>query len=420
MGKRHMIKISKLAAIIGFLFLLCVGTGMGKTIAIRGGEIHTMMGEIWQSGAILIQDGKIVAIGEEVTIPENAEVIEASGFILYPGFFAASGLFSPVELKNFESFSPDASAADRFDFYGDFTPYLRGGVTSGFVAMPADRVISGKGMIVKLGNGDRVSLLLKQEAALSINLGKDALLPPMTDIFPAPVSVENPLVPSIKQFPSSSLGIFGLVYELFRPDPFSGDLARYFQNAANSLKESQTQGLPLIVRCQRAADIHQAIVFSQSVKMPLIIQGAEEAHKCVDSLKKHNIPVIAEADLGPDKHGVSEDLAYNVNRSWQNRMTNIPKLIQKGVLVAIATRDEKGLSDLFWIVQYFQRFGIDPEELIKTITINPAKIFGMEDRVGCLAAGKDADILFFKKEPGAPLPALKKVMNQGQIIYEEK
>jgi imidazolonepropionase-like amidohydrolase len=101
-------------------------------------------------------------------------------------------------------------------------------------------------------------------------------------------------------------------------------------------------------------------------------------------------------------------------------MTNIPKLIQKGVLVAIATRDEKGLSDLFWIVQYFQRFGIDPEELIKTITINPAKIFGMEDRVGCLAAGKDADILFFKKEPGAPLPALKKVMNQGQIIYEEK
>ena len=412
-------KISKMVACIGLLFLLCGGTGMmGKTIAVRGGEIHTMEGEIWRSGTILIQDGKIVAIGEDVTVPEDAEVIEAGGFVLYPGFFAASGLFSPDELKNFESFSPDASAADRFDFHGDYSLYLRGGLTSGFVAMPANRVISGKGMIVKLGNGDKVSLLLKQEAALSVNLGKEAVLPPMTDIFPAPVSVENPLVPSIKQFPSSSLGAFGLLYELFRAGPFSGDLARYLQNAADSLKESQAKGLPLIVRCQRAADIHQAILFSQAVKIPLIVQGTAEAAKCIGSLKEHNIPVIAEADLGPNRPGISEDLADSDNRNWQNLKTNIPTLIQKGVLVAIAARDEKGLPDLFWIVQYFQRYGIDPEELIKTITINPAKIFGVEDRVGSLAAGKDADILFFRKEPGAPLPALKKVMSQGQIIYE--
>jgi imidazolonepropionase-like amidohydrolase len=263
-----------------------------------------------------------------------------------------------------------------------------------------------------------MSLVLKEEAALSVNLGKDAVLPPMTDIFPAPVSVENPLVPSIKQFPSSSLGAFGLLRELFRPDPFSGDLSRYFQNAANSLMESQARGLPLIVRCQRAADIHQAIRFSQSVKMPLIIQGSGEAYKGIDSLKKYNIPVIAEADLGPNRHGISEDLEDN--RKWQNWMTNIPRLIQQGVLVAIAVKDEKGLPELFWITQYFQRYGIDPEELIKTITINPAKIFGLADRIGSLAKGKDADILFFKKVPGVPLPVLKKVMSQGQIIYEEK
>ena len=419
MGTRHMKKISKIAARVGLLFLLCGGMCVfAKTVAIRGGEIHTMEGEIWGSGTILVRDGKIVAIGEKVPVPEDAEIIEAGGYILYPGFFASSGLFTPDELKNFESFTPDASAADRFDFHGDYALYLRGGVTSGFVAMPANRIISGKGMIVKLGSGGKMSLMLKKEAALSINLGKDAVLPPMTDIFPAPVSVENPLVPSIKQFPSSNLGVFGLLNELFRPVPFSGDLARYFQNAANSLKESQARGLPMIVRCQRAADIHQAINFSQYVKMPLIIQGTAEAYKCVDSLKKYDIPVIAEADLGPNRHGISEDLKDN--RNWQNRMKNIPTLIQQGVLVAIVAKDEKGLPDLFWITQYFQSYGIDPEELIKTITINPAKIFGLEDRVGSLANGKDADILFFKKETGAPLPALKKVMSQGQIIYEEK
>ncbi len=419
MDTQHMTKINKMAACVGLLFLLCGGMCVfAKTVAIRGGEIHTMEGEIWLSGTILIRDGKIIAIGEEVQVPEGAEIIEAGGFVLYPGFFASSGLFSPDELKNFESFTPDASAADRFDFHGDYTLHLRGGVTSGFVAMPANRIISGKGMIVKLRSGGKMSLMLKKEAALSINLGKDAVLPPMTDIFPAPVSVENPLVPSIKQFPSSSLGVFGLLNELFRPVPFSGDLTRYFQNAANSLEESQARGLPLIVRCQGAADIHLAINFAQSVKMPLIIQGAAEAHKMIDILKKNKIPVIVEANFRPNRHGISEDLKDN--RNWQNRMKNIPTLIQQGVLVAIAAKGEKGLPDLFWITQYFQRYGIDPEELIKTITINPAKIFGLEDRVGSLANGKDADILFFKKETGAPLPALKKVMSQGQIIYEEK
>lgn len=415
-------EMSKMAACAGLLFLLCGGIYvLAETIAIRGGEIHTMEGEIWKSGTILIQDGKIVAIGHDIPVPprhEDAEIIEAGGYILYPGFFAASGLFTPEELKNFESFTPDASAADRFDFYGDYAKYLRGGVTSGFMAMPPNRIISGKGMIVKLGSGGKMSLMLKEEAALYINLGKEAMLPPMTDIFPAPVSVENPLVPSIKQFPSSSLGALGLLNELFRPVPFSGGLARHFQNVGNSLKDSQALGLPLIIRCQRAADIHQAIRFSRSVKMPLIIQGAAEAYKQIDSLKKHNIPVIVEADLGPNRQGISEEIKDN--RDWQNRMTNIPSLIQQGVLVAIAVKDEKGLPDLFWITQYFQRFGIDPEELIKTITINPAKIFGLEDRVGSLAKGKDADILFLKKETGVPLPVLKKVMSQGQIIYEEK
>jgi hypothetical protein len=419
MGTRHIVKISKKAACMGLLFVLCGGMCLlAQTVAIRGGEVHTMEGETWKPGTILIQGGSIIAVGDDVMVPGDAEIIEASGFILYPGFIAASGFFTHGETKNFESFSPDALAADRFDFHGEYAPYLKGGVTSGFVAMPADRIISGKGTIVKLGSGGKMSHVLKREAALCVNLGKDALLPPMIDIFPAPVSVENPLIPSFKQYPSSSLGAWGLLGELFRPEPFSGDLARYFQNAVNSLRNSQAQGLPMIVRCQRAADIYQAISFARSIKMPLIIQGAEGAYECVDNLKKNNIPVIAGVGFGPNTRGKTEDVVDS--KDGQNRITNISTLIQEGVQVAITVKDEKGLPDLYWITQYFQRFGILPEELVKTITINPARIFGVEDRIGSLAKGKDADILFFKKESGHPLPALKKVMSQGQIVYEEK
>lgn len=101
-------------------------------------------------------------------------------------------------------------------------------------------------------------------------------------------------------------------------------------------------------------------------------------------------------------------------------MKNIPLMIGQGIQVALTSADEKYLPDLFWVVQYFQKYGISVEEIIKTITINPAKIFGVDDRIGSIAEGKDADILFFKRETGVPLPVLKKVMSEGYIVNEEK
>ncbi len=410
------IHIGTISAFACLLFFLCGGFHLfGKTIAITGGKIHTMDGQIFESGTILIREGKIVAVGEEIEVPEDAEVIAASGYILYPGFVASSGLLSAEESKNFESFSPDASALDRFDFYGDYIRYLRGGITSAFVAMPANRIISGRGAVVKLRGLGNLASVLKERAALSINLGKNATLPPMTDIFPAPVGVENPLVPSIKQFPSSSLGAFWLLNELFRPEPFSGDLSRYFQNVANSLKEARNQGLPLIVGCQEDADVQQAILLARSIKMPLIIQGSIESQELADICAENNIPVVVEADVRPNGSWMHENTLDS-----QNRMKNVPRLIQKGICVALTAAEEGYLPDLFWIAQYFQKYGISEEEIVKTITLNPAKIFGCDDRVGSLAEGKDADVLFFKRETGAPLPALKKVMSEGQIVYEEK
>jgi hypothetical protein len=419
MGLHAKMKKDKITAYVSLLFFLCTGFSLfGQTVVIRGGEIHTMEGKVFVSGTIIVRDGMIVEIGEETSLPEDAQVIEASGYVLYPGFVASSGLFTSDEIKNFESYTPDASAADRFDFHGDYIRYLRGGVTSVFVAMPANRIISGKGMIAKLGSGDRISLMLKKEAALCVNLGKNAVLPPMTDIFPAPVSVENPLTPSLKQFPSSSLGAFWLLHELFRMESFSGDLARHFQNVSDSLKIARTQGLPLIVKAQEDLDIQQAIQFAESVQMPVIIQGTPVSYPMIRILKEKGIPVIAEAEVRPNGHWMPVDSTDADER--RKRIKNIPFMIEQGIQVALTTADEKYLPDLFWIVQYFQRYGISVEEIVETITINPAKIFGIHDRIGSLAKGKDADILFLKKETGVLLPVLKKVMSQGRIVYEEK
>jgi hypothetical protein len=411
--------LGRLLAWTCLLALLWAGIPLfGKTIAVKGGEIHTMEGEVINPGTILIQEGKIVEIGRDVQVPEDAEILEASGYILYPGFMAPSGFFGAVELKNFESFTPDASALDRFDFLGDYSLYLKGGVTTAYVAMPSDRIISGRGAIVRLSPGGTDSAVLKAEVSLCVSLEKEAVLPPMTDIFPAPVSAENPLVPSLKQYPSSNLGAFWLLNELFRFDVYSGDLARYFQNISDSLKQAREQGLPLLIRCQDVSSIRQAVLLSQTLGMRLIIQGGAEASLLADLIKEKDVSIIAEADVRPNGIWPDED-SGSEDKDWRN-LQNIVSLIQQGIPVAITAVDEKYLPELFWVTQYFQKFGIGQEELIKTITINPAKIFGLEDRIGSLAKGKDADILFFKKETGLPLPQLQKVMSEGRMVYEKK
>ncbi len=411
--------VGKISAWTCFFVLLWGGFPLfGKTIAIKGGEIHTMEAEVINPGIILIQEGKIIEIGQDVQVPEDAEILEARGYILYPGFLAPSGFFGALEIKNFESFTPDASALDRFDFLGDYTPYLRGGVTSAFVGMPSNRIISGRGAVVRLCPEGMDSAVLKAEAALCINLDREAVLPPMTDIFPAPVSVENPLTPSFKQYPSSNLGAFWLLNELFRFDPYSGELAKYFQNISSSLKQAQERGLPLIIRCQEASDIRQAVFLAQKLRMRLIIRGESEASDLTDLLKDHQVSIIAEADVRPN--GAWPGGESEREDKLRKNLHNIAALIQQGIPVAITAKDDKYLPELFWITQYFQKFGIPQDELIQTITINPAKIFGLEARIGSLAKGKDADILFFQKESGKPLPRLLKVMSEGRMVYEEE
>ncbi len=411
------------AAAVLFLSLLLFLLGSGwrfpaGTIAIRGGEIHTMEGKVIKSGTVLIRDGKIVEIGETVQIPQEAEILDGKGYMLYPGFIAASGFFASVENKNFESLAPDASALDQFDLYTDHSPLIRGGITSAFVSLPANRLIAGRGALVKLGSSGHPASVLKPDAALAVNMVRDAVLPPMTDIFPAPVSTQNPLVPSIKQYPSSNLGAYWLLTELLRPEPFSGDLAKYYGNIARSIREIRDQGRPLLIKCRSASEVPQAVKLADMLKMPLIILGAAEALEALSGLKTQAVSVIVEASIKPNGRYPGGELSGTAD--LRKPLAEIAGLVQRGIPLALATDDEKYLPDLFWIAQFFQKFGISREDLLKTITLNPARIFGLDDRVGCLAKGRDADILFFKEIQGKPLPRLEKVMIEGRIVHEEK
>lgn len=407
-----------LTLLYSILLVQAAAIPAAQTIVIYGGEIHTMESGIIKSGFMVIREGKIVDIGKDIFVPKEAEIIQAKGYVLYPGFIAPSSVLSSEEIKNYESYSPDITALDRFSFYKDYRQYLRGGVTAAYIAIPEDRLIPGQGALVKLSGRGNLPAIVKREAGLHINLGRSSLLPPKIIIFPAPVSPENPITPAKKQFPSSSLGAFWVIKNLFRFEPYSGDLASYMENISASLKKAQERQLPLIVRCQKAADIYRAVELAEFLKMPLVIKGGAEAYKLTDILKRNNVSVIAEALVRPNGSYPEEEWA--LKEKGEINLRNIPTLIKEGICLAISPEDDKYLADFLWITQYYRKYGIKEEELVRTITINPARIFRVEDRIGSLQKGRDADILFFQKEKGKPLPRLKKVMIEGRFVYENK
>jgi hypothetical protein len=389
----------------------------GQIKAIRGAEIHTMAGEVMASGVILIQEGRIIAIGPNIPIPQGAEVTDASGFILYPGFIASSCRMAGGEIDDFESVSPDYSALDRFDPLQDCTRFLAGGITAVYLDTPKNRLVSGKGAVVKLGTGRDESRVVREDAALRINMDGGAILPPMINIYPAPVSPENPITPARKQFPSSTLGAYWLIRNIFHSGGASGDLAKYREAVASSLTRARERKIPLLVECRSAVEIRQAIDLAAELQMPLIVSGGAHAHQLADVLGQKNIPVVFESSVtpngsDPEGPGISSEETQGLARS-------IPSLIGKGILVALTPMGDRRIPDLLWIAQYYRKYGISEEELIKTITINPARIFGVDRRLGSLEKGKDADILFFQSEKGIPLPRLKRVMIEGRIVHEQ-
>jgi len=399
------------------ILIFCLGSGAsGQVKAIRGAEVHTKTGVTILAGVVLIDGGRIVAVGgPEISIPPGAEIIEASGWVLYPGFMAPSALLTSEEIVNYESFSPDSSAVDRLNLYGDYRRYWAGGITSIYLDLPKNRLIPGRGAVIKLAPVGAKSAIVNKDAALRINLIKEAFLPPLVKVYPAPVSTENPITPAQKQFPSSALGAYWVIPSLFDFEPYAGDFAKYNQEIAASLRSAQEQKLPLLVQCRKAAEIVRAMALAEELKMPLILSGAAEAHKLAAALKGRNIPVIAELDLM-----INDVYAGGAVAEDAPGVGNIPGLLRQGILLALSPSQEKYVPDLLWLALYFRRYGFSDDELIKTITISPAQIFGVEERLGSLEAGKDADILFFRPEAGRPWPPLKKVMVEGRIVYEQE
>ncbi len=380
--------------LISFLFLtsLILIAESKNSILIKNATIIPVTSEKIENGSILIENGKIKEIGKEIAAPEGAKVIDAKGKFVYPGFidgFTHLGLIeissipSTVDVQETGKFNPELRVAWAINPSSvHFATSRINGITSVLVS-PRGGTMPGLTALVKMDGWTFPEMVLKEVATSVINF-------PVTPRFGRGEGRE--------QATSQEEAASKLVEELKN---YFKDARRYLEIKKISMPPSNRKfdalepvingEIPVIISVEKAKDIELAIKFVQEEKIKAIFKSCSEGFKVADKIKKAGIPVI----LGDLYTFPSEP-----EDGYDAPFTNPLKLYEAGVLFCFSSGGSPAIAkDLTYHAARAVAFGLPHSKAIEALTINPAKIFGVENRVGSLEIGKDADLFICDGDP---------------------
>ena len=384
------------------LFLLCTGSTMsygqieGEVIKPRGGKfllqnatIVTVTKGTIQNGSVLLSNGKIEAIGTNVSAAD-ATVIDCSGLFIYPGMIDAGNRLGLVEVN---------SVAETQDFaeIGDLSPHMQAltAVNPNSVAIPVTRV-SGVTTSLALPSGG----IFPGTAAL-INLNgytSEHMYAGFKGVvmnFPSSArrsSYDRRTDEEIKKETEKSLKQINNIWEkavvYHKLDSADAELDYYPEMA--QMAKVVTGELPLLIEVNAVADIEAAIKWLEGKKVQAVLTGVSEGWRVADKIAKANLPVITGPVLAlPTRQSDRYDAAY----------TNPAEMLEAGVKVAIRTNDAENVRNLPFNAGFAAAYGMGKEEALKAVTIVPAEILGVADQLGSIEEGKNATLFISNGDP---------------------
>ena len=399
-------------------------------IAITNGKVMTITHGALERGTVLVEDGRIVAVGEEVEIPEDAEVYDATGKVVTPGLIDAHchvGLF------------PDGIGweySDGNELTDPITPHMRAldavhpedpafkelvaaGVTTVLTGPGSGNLVGGQWVCLKTAPQPSVEqMVLLEPAGMKMALGEN----------PKRVYGEQKKTPSTRMGNAAKLraALVDAQNYLDKWRRHEADLADYQAKVEANDEEAEEPKAPerdlklealgkvlrremkARVHAHRADDMLTAIRIAEEFDLDLTLEHATEGYKIADILADKGIPVTA----GPI-------LFSRVKYELKNLTPKNPGLMAKaGVKVAIQTDEMSAVKYLSINAALAMREGMPEEEALRAITINPAEIIGVADRVGSLEAGKDADLVVFSGHPFDYRTVAELVLVDGQVAYK--
>ncbi len=398
-------------------------TGKAGTFAITNARIVTVSGAVIENGTIIVSDGKIAAVGANVTVPGGAERIDAAGLSVYPGMIDAGtnmglaevgqGAPATIDVAETGDYNANAKAMLGVNPHSSHINVTRvNGITT-VLSIPQGGIISGQAAVINLNGSTQNDMAVVPMFGLLVN-------------FPRITLGGGGFNPFAQTAPID----FGEAVK--RRDQRIEDLKKLFRDAENYAKAQDAYAKdknlpapapdlkmaalapyvrgerPIIFTAERERDIRNAAKFIADTKVKGIIFGGQEAWKVADDLKKNNIAVIYTNIYNLP---VRDDDAYDY-------LFEAPaKMAQAGVKFCVSTGDSGAeVRDLPYHAGLAGAYGLSKDDALKSVTLYPAQILGIADRLGSIEQGKIANLVVSDGDILEPRTNVKYVFIGGRLI----
>jgi len=389
-------------------------TAAHHDVVIKNATVMTVTHGNIKNGSIYIKDGKIAAVGENVNAPATATVIDAAGKYLTPGIVDSHSHIALDDDVNEATspVTPQMMMKDAFD-YQDKAIYraLAGGVTTSLLLHGSANMIGGQAVVIKHKYGDARDAMLFPNAPRSIKFA----------------SGENPkrVYGARDQLPSTRMGNFAVqrqalveAQDYMREwDAYNAKVKRGDKDATPPKHDLKLEALADVLRgklmvqihCYRADEMLTEMAMAKEFGYNLrAFHHAVEAYKVADQLAANNVGIATWADWWGFKQ-----------EAWDAIPWNAVIAMRKGVRVAIKSDSEDYTRRLNQDAAKIMRYGgATEEEALKMITQNAAWIIGVEDRVGSIEVGKDADLVIWDGYPLSSYGVPEKVLIDGELYFD--
>jgi len=391
------------------LFILSVGFASdqvpGKVqehpIALASGMIHTITGDVINDGIVLFEQGKITGVGHNIDLPKGTEIIDVNNLHIYPGLIAANSVLGLVEISAVRAtrdyaevgeITPNVRAEVAINPDSELIPVTRAnGITLAHV-LPRGGLISGTSALIMTDGWTYEDMTLKAPVGMVINW------PDMN------INYDIVKTKSEKEQKESIDKKLAQIRNTFSD-------ARAYLKAKKSEKNSDipyhhsdirlealipviNREVPILIHAPKIRQILSAINWATKENLEIILMSGQDAVLAIDLLKKYNIPVIIEGILSvPSRRWDPYNLPYSIPA----------KLHEAGVTFCIGGQGgpfEAGhVRDIPYHAAMAAAYGLPSDEALKSITLYPAQILGVDDVLGSIEVGKDATLIVTNGDP---------------------
>lgn len=387
-------KLNSRFAVAVVLTAMLAMPAAAQTIAITGGKVYPVSGPPIENGTVIITNGRIAAVGVNVPIPAGAQRIDATGKIVTPGFVNSATQLGVQEVSQVND-TRDMSARGKDNIAAAFTvweglnpnsvmlaPARKEGITS-FVVIPTGGLVAGQAALLDVVPGTTTEMIIRAPVAMVAEVG---------DPQSAGVNSRGELIVKLRELLDDT--------KFFQTHRDAFDRAQTRPFAASRLDLQAmipvVEGkLPLLITVDRASDIDAAMRLARDYNVKLMIGGGAEAWMMADKLAAARIPVLT---------GAMNNIPGGFAALGQ-RQESAALLRKAGVPVALIGNAGGGDEEAFNVRNLKQEagnavaYGMTWDDALRAVTLTPAEVFGVADRIGSLQPGREGNVVVWSGDP---------------------